>query len=47
MRILRLEPDDVIIPPFAMIALTVASQQERNTTFNFVFVLWREQYNRF
>lgn len=28
MRILRLEPDDVIIPPFAVIAMTVASQGE-------------------
>ena len=28
MRILRLEPDDVIIPPFAVIAVTVATQGE-------------------
>ena len=28
MRISRLEPDDVIIPPFAVIAVTVASQGE-------------------
>ena len=28
MRILRLEPGDVIIPPFAIIAVTVASQGE-------------------
>ena len=28
MRILRLEPDDVIIPPFAVIAVKVVSQGE-------------------
>ena len=28
MRILRREPSDVIIPPFAVIAVTVASQRE-------------------
>ena len=28
MRILRMEPDDVVIPPFAVVAVTVASQGE-------------------
>ena len=38
MRILRLEPDDVIIPPFAVISVIVASQGQallRLTLFSF------------
>ena len=40
MRILRLEPDDVIIAPFAVIAVAVAFQGETLLSL-FVFVLWR------
>ena len=45
MRILRLELDDVIIAPFAVIAVAVACQGETLLSL-FVFVLWREQYTR-
>ena len=37
MRILRLDSDDVIIPPFAVIAMTVASQGETIILISFSF----------